>query len=162
MANQPTTAEAAKDYLISRYKPALERLFDRYSSMIPTGAGRGMGAVRKKFKDELKRYGISSASYLARARAAAKAAGYDPKTLSFSDDDVSKLIITTDSGKSVRFGRVGYGDFLLWSAAEKKGKVRRGFAAQKRDTFQASHSKIKGKWKADKYSPNSLALAILW
>lgn len=167
MAGQPTTAEAAKEYLIARYKPALERLVDKYASRIgdaaESGFGRrGRGAIRRKFKDELKHFGLSPASYIARARAAAKADGYDPKSLTFSDDDVAKLMITDDSGRKVRFGRVGYGDFLLWSAAEKKGKVKNGFAAQKRDTFQKSHSQIKGDWKSNKYSPNSLALAILW
>ncbi|NDD53234.1 hypothetical protein EBZ39_05070 [bacterium] len=246
MSKQPTAAEAAQKYLITKYQPYLERLAEKYADALGSAAESGFGKskkqkrkggnkdklmvvgtkatlhpkpvrrrrgaiappaadaiplfvpfeafdtalppedyawerrkdavmaydalrkaygrgnVRRKFKEELKHYGLSPSAYLQRARTAAKKAGYNPKSLTFSDDDDGKLMITDDSGRKVRFGRVGYGDFLLWSAAEKKGKVKSGFAAQKRDTFQKSHSQIKGDWKSDKYSPNSLALAILW
>lgn len=148
------TALPPEDYAWERRKDAV--MFNALRGKL------GLGAVRRKFKEELNEYGLSPSAYLQRARTAAKKAGYNPKSLTFSDDDVGKLMITDDSGRKVRFGRVGYGDFLLWSAAEKKGKVKSGFAEQKRDTFQKSHSQIKGDWKSNKYSPNSLALAILW
>jgi hypothetical protein len=61
-----------------------------------------------------------------------------------------------------RFGAVDYGDFLIWKHFERLKKVPKGFAKEKQNTFHASHSKIRGKWRDDKYSPNSLALAILW
>jgi hypothetical protein len=122
----------------------------------------GRGKIRSKFQSELKRFGLSPAAYLKAAKAAARKAGLNAESLTFSDNDEHKLMITDDSGRLVRFGRVGYGDFLLWSAAEKKGKVKSGFAAQKQNVFQKSHSQIKGDWKSDKYSPNSLALAVLW
>lgn len=60
------------------------------------------------------------------------------------------------------FGRIGYGDFLIWSALERRGSVEDGTADKKRERFWKSHSKIKGDWKKDDFSPNNLALRILW
>lgn len=106
-------------------------------------------------------YGRSE-SYLKEVRRKAKAHGYDPSSLDFASDGVHKLQLTTPEGKTVRFGRVGYGDHLIWLHREKIGQAPAGTAAKKRDTFQKSHSKIRGNWKADKYSPNNLALRVLW
>lgn len=103
-----------------------------------------------------------SASYLREARRRAKEHGYDPSKLQFADNGVHKLQITDPEGRIHRFGRVGYGDHLIWLHREKKGQTPKGTAQKKRDTFQKSHSKIKGDWKSDKYSPNNLALRILW
>lgn len=91
----------------------------------------------------------------------AKQEGYDDP-IDYADDGVHKLQITTPDGRVVRFGRKGYGDFIIWTAKEKSGEVPKGYAEQKRRVFHASHSKIKGNWKADPYSPNNLALRILW
>ena len=54
------------------------------------------------------------------------------------------------------FGRIGYGDFILWSMMDKDE------AEKRRERFWARASKIKGDWKKDDYSPNNLALRILW
>jgi hypothetical protein len=40
--------------------------------------------------------------------------------------------------------------------------MTKGYANKKRNTFQKSHSKIKGDWKKNDYSPNNLALRLLW
>jgi hypothetical protein len=45
---------------------------------------------------------------------------------------------------------------------EKKEKAPKGTADKKRATFQKSHSAIKGDWKKNPYSPNNLAIQILW
>jgi hypothetical protein len=42
------------------------------------------------------------------------------------------------------------------------GEVPKGYADKKRNTFQKSHSKIKGNWRDDDFSPNMLALNINW
>jgi hypothetical protein len=104
----------------------------------------------------LKKEGIKAAAYLKAARAAAKAAGYDPRALTWSDKPKNKLMIYDDKGKASHFGRVGYGDFIIYTMTKSPK------AETKRKTFHASHSKIKGDWKNNKYSPNMLALKVLW
>lgn len=101
-------------------------------------------------------------SYLKEVRKRAKANGYNPKALEFSDDNKHKLQIRADDGRVVRFGAKGYGDHIIWTVKEKRKQVPKGTANQKRDRFQKSHSKIKGDWKSDKFSPNRLALSVLW
>lgn len=99
---------------------------------------------------------FSRDEYLKRVRAAANAAGYDGRALEFSDKPDKKFMIYDDKGKKHYFGAKSYGDFIIWSAVDKEK------AEQKKKVFHASHSKIKGNWASNKYSPNSLALAILW
>jgi hypothetical protein len=118
--------------------------------------------IRPKFRRQLRKIGISPEQYLKTAREMADESGYDSRALEFSDTDDKKLRIWDDDGKAVHFGAVGYNDFILWSFLEQKGDVPSGQALKKRNVFQRSHSKIKGDWKRDKFSPNSLALAILW
>lgn len=105
---------------------------------------------------------LSREEYLSRARAKAKSEGYPYKLLGYADDGKHKLQIPNKDGKIIRFGRQGYGDFIIWSAKEASGKVPEGYAKQKRNTFHSSHSKIKGRWRSDLFSPNMLALKILW
>ena len=100
--------------------------------------------------------------YLQEARKRAKDAGYDPERLSLDTETESKLVYTTPDGRKSRFGKKGYGDFILWSHAERVGDVPKGTAQMKRNVYQKSHSKIKGDWKKDKFSPNMLSLKINW
>lgn len=100
--------------------------------------------------------------YLTIVRKQAKKFGYNPKSITFATNGKHKFQIETPTGKIVRFGRVGYGDFIIWSYLEWKGEVPRGYASKKRNTFHASHSAIKGNWKSNPYSPNNLALRLLW
>jgi len=116
----------------------------------------GCGKIRSKFQEQLKKAGIDPNTYLDAAKAAAKKNGYDPRALEFSDNDIHKLMIYDDFGKAHRFGRVGYGDFIIWSRVDPPK------APSKRSTFRKSHEAIKGDWKKDKYSPNNLAINILW
>jgi hypothetical protein len=120
----------------------------------------GSGKPMPKFQAQLKEAGINPDDYLKAVRRIAKKEGYTIPD--WSDNNKHKLQITTPEGHIRRFGAVGYGDYLIWSWLEHKGKVAKGYANQKRDTFNKSHSKIKGDWKEDKYSPNNLALNILW
>jgi hypothetical protein len=115
-----------------------------------------------EFEKQLHEVGIEPASYLRIAQDRAKAAGLPYKLLGFADDGEHKLAIPNADGKMVKFGRVGYGDFILWSDAEARGEVPKGYAKQKQRTFQKSHRAIKGDWKKDPFSPNNLALKVLW
>lgn len=121
------------------------------------GEGRG-----KSFEDQLGKVGYAPMTYIADVRKKAKAAGYDPKMVGFANDGVHKLEVHTPDGRTVKFGRVGYGDFLIWTHMEKRGEAPKGVADTKRKVFRVSHSAIRGKWRSDRFSPNNLALAILW
>lgn len=68
----------------------------------------------------------------------------------------------TPTGKLVRFGSIGYNDMLMWTALEMSKKAKSGAAAQKQKTFWKSHSKMKGDWEKDHYSPNWLSMRLLW
>jgi hypothetical protein len=109
------------------------------------------------FKKQLKSLKIPVKTYLNIAKTRAKNAGYNPNLLTISEDNDSKL-----NYEGINFGRVGYGDFIIWSILEDRGEVEKGYANQKRDTFQKSHNRIKGDWKKNPNSPNNLALHINW
>ena len=114
------------------------------------------------FNQQLQDLDYSPIKYLNDAKRQARKAGYNPTDLTFSTKPAYKLMMTDDNGKKRHFGRVGYGDFLIYKHLEKLKEVPRGYANEKRNTFQASHTKIKGKWRDDPYSPNMLALKINW
>ena len=100
---------------------------------------------------------MSASTYLREARRRAKSEGYDPKKVVFAEDGVHKL-----SYDGVKFGRVGYGDHIIWQSKERKGVVPKGTAQSKRERFRKSHLAIKGKWRDDPKSPNWLAIRVLW
>jgi len=122
----------------------------------PTGKGKS------SFAQQLKGIGYAPATYLADVRKKAKEAGYDPKAVDFANDGEHKLVVHTPDGRTVKFGRVGYGDFLIWTHMEKRGSAPAGVAQTKRKVFRVSHSAIRGRWRSDRFSPNNLALALLW
>ena len=99
-------------------------------------------------------------AYLTLARKRARDAGIEGR-ITYAPKP-HKLQIETPDGRVVKFGRQGYGDFLLWSRAEAEGKVPKGTADTKRRLYRARATKIKGDWKKDTYSPNNLAINILW
>jgi hypothetical protein len=104
----------------------------------------------------VRKFGLTPEAYLKEARLRAKAHGYPYKLLGFADDGVHKLAIPNHEGKIIRFGRVGNGDHILYSHTDK------ALAEKKKNVFHKSHSKIKGDWKSNPFSPNNLALRILW
>jgi len=61
-----------------------------------------------------------------------------------------KYKITKPDGKIVHFGQMGYEDFT-----KHKDKSRR-------KNYLARSRKIRGNWKADKYSANNLSIHLLW
>jgi hypothetical protein len=96
-----------------------------------------------------------SDKFLSLARDVAKKRGYNPDKLELATNGVNKL--TYHSPNGVRhFGRLGYGDFIWYSMNDKV------LANKKRAVFRKSHSAISDKYNLDKYSPNELAINILW
>jgi hypothetical protein len=93
--------------------------------------------------------------YLKEARATAKRRGYDPEKLFAAKDGVHKLEYHSPEGIR-KFGRLGYGDFIIYSKRDPE------LAKQKRHVFRASHGKISEIHNLGKYSPNELAINILW
>jgi hypothetical protein len=120
--------------------------------------------LSNKFKAQLDKAGLNPSVYLKKAQKKARDAGYGKGAtlLGFASDGVHKLAMPNKDGKLITFGRVGYGDHLIWSHLESLGKVPQGTASKKMNVFQKSHSQIRGDWKADPFSPNNLALKILW
>jgi len=156
-----TTAEPIWKYYLKSYLPGplgdMFQYYDRHKIRIFKG-----GSIQSTFKRQLEKMGVDEEDYLAHARRAAERNGYKGNTIEFSDDATHKLQIQTPEGKVRRFGRVGYNDFALWSHLERNKEVVSGTAAAKRDRFWKSHTKIRGNWKSDDYSPNMLALKVLW
>ena len=99
--------------------------------------------------------------FLMTANRKARDAGLIGK-VSYANDGIHKLKITAPDGSVRRFGAEGYGDHIYWSQEEAEGRVPKGFADNKRRLYRARATKIKGDWSKDPYSPNSLAIAILW
>jgi len=93
-----------------------------------------------------------SQEFLRKARSKAKKEGYNSNNLFLSEKKDKKLVYKQD-GRPIHFGAKGYGDFIYYSTFKPE------LAKQKRNVFQKSHGAIKDK---GKYSPNQLALKILW
>jgi hypothetical protein len=93
-----------------------------------------------------------SQDFLRRARAAARRTGYDPAKLELSDDGEHKLMYQSPEGLK-RFGRRGYGDFIYYSLFEP------AIADIKRKSYRARAGAIRD---GGKFSPNQLAIGILW
>lgn len=90
--------------------------------------------------------------YLKQAKKFAKAAGYkDWNTLKLADDGKHKLVL-----RGVKFGSITNNDYIIYKQHFPT------IADVKRKQYLARATKIKGDWKKDKYSPNSLAINILW
>jgi hypothetical protein len=137
----------------SIYRSAL--IHDMYHNMV----GGSMKA--DKFMKQLEKAKMSRAEYLAHAKMMARHHGYVPNLLSFAENGEHKL--KYDSPKGVKyFGKVGYGDYIIYQHMEKEGDVERGYAGKKRRVFRNSHEAISRIHKLDKYSPNELAINILW
>jgi hypothetical protein len=100
--------------------------------------------------------------YLREAKVRAHEAGYIPSDLFWADNGVNKLMMRDDKGKFRYFGKAGYKDYLIYKKLEELGEVEKGTADIMRNRYHASHSKIKGNWKDDIFSPNMLSLKINW
>ena len=125
---------------------------------------RGSGQVHylSNLYNQLRDIDYDMNKYLRDVKKKAKQYGYNPKNLYFSDDNKHKFMIYDDNGYVHRFGRVNYGDYLIWSHLEKYNQVPTGYANMKKNVFHKSHEKIKGVWKSNPFSPNNLSLRLLW
>lgn len=113
------------------------------------------------FMKQLEKLNISPDDYMRVAKHLAKSNNYDPDKLSFASDGDHKLVY--DSPEGIRkFGKVNYGDFIIWSYLERMGKVPEGTAAKKRNVFHKSHKAMSKDYGLTKYTPNELALNINW
>lgn len=119
------------------------------------------GGKIDKFMKQLKDMGFNADIYLDIARRVAKREGYEPSKLNFSMNNDNKL--SYDSPEGLRhFGKAGYGDFIIWTFKERNNEAPKGYAAMKRRVFRKSHKAISRIHKLGKYSPNELAINILW
>ena len=59
-------------------------------------------------------------------------------------------MILDDSGKRVHFGDSRYADFTSHNDTERRAR------------YLARASKIRGDWKTKEFSPNNLAIHLLW
>jgi hypothetical protein len=129
---------------------------DKYN-IKATNTGMGMD----KFIKQLHSIDFPPESYLQVAQKVAKREGYDPKKLSFANNNDNKLVYDSPEGKKY-FGKAGYGDYIIWLFKERNDEVKKGYADVKRNVFRKSHNKISELYNLGKYSPNELALKILW
>ena len=129
-----------KEYLIMNYN------VDKMS-----GEG-GMDKFHKQLEDK----NITHDQYMKAASKAAKKSDYDPSKLEMSSDGDHKLTYTTPDGQVVPFGKVDYNDYIIYTLSKNTN------ADKYRKAYLARATKIKGDWESDKYSPNNLAINILW
>jgi len=100
--------------------------------------------------------GGSDDAFLREARKAAKKAKLNWQSLRLSDKAGKKLMITAPDGRVIHFGAKGMGDYIHYRLAGDPT------ADQHRQRYRARATKIRGDWAKDPYSPNSLAIAVLW
>ena len=129
-----------------------------YKPLSLATAKKQLTALNIAYSKEIK--GKGKDWYLSKVQSIAKKLKYSKPY--YSDDKTHKFMITAPDGSIRYFGRIGYGDYHLWSEEERKGNVPIGYADMKRNVFHKSHEKIKGNWRNDPYSPNNLSLNLLW
>jgi hypothetical protein len=149
----------------SRVAPPI-RVRDQGQYVTPSGQYHhvysfGGGYRTDKFTTQLREIGLPPETYLEIARYVAKREGYDPTKLKMALNDDNKLSYSSPEGIKY-FGKAGYGDYIIWSYLEMQGVVPEGHAEMKRCVFRKSHSKISDIHNLNKYSPNELAIRILW
>jgi hypothetical protein len=116
------------------------------------GRGRGSG----RFMKQLEKADVSPEAYLRLAKKKAAAKDLNAESLTFSSDGKHKLMIKDPEGGVVHFGAIGYGDHILYTLSGDEA------ADAHRAAYRKRAENIKGKWRYDEYSPNSLSLAIQW
>ena len=137
----------------SLYRGAL--IHDRYHEAL------GGASEADKFAKQLDKLGLSPASYLAHAKMNATNHGYRSDLLSFAKDGQHKLKYEGPHGTKY-FGVAGYGDYIIYLYMEHERKEERGYAEKKRKIFRDSNDKTSEMRKLDKFSPNELAINIIW
>jgi hypothetical protein len=116
----------------------------------------GFGRPVPKFMSQLEKLRISPDDYLAIARRKAEKLGLNAETLTFSTSKRHKLMIKDEEGKWVHFGAPGYNDHILYTLSDDPN------AEKRRKAYRKRAMNIKGKWRYDEYSPNYLAIHVIW
>jgi DNA adenine methylase len=139
------------EYLIMNYKPS--GLSGGVYEPDPPCDGLG---DPKRFFTSIK--GVDYKKYLKIAKKKAKANGYDPDKLHFSCNGKHKLYYDRNDNKEdcVHFGDKDYNDHIIYSLQKNTN------ADKYRDAYRARATRIPGDWEKDKYSPNNMAIKILW
>lgn len=155
--NQNTSEYSSIDFYNEIKKKWIPEIVSEYEE--ENKVGKGIKGT--KFYEQLKKLGIDEKKYMIAVKLNAKKNKYDPKLIDYAMDDVHKLKYSSPDGVKY-FGRVGYGDFLIYKLLEGLKKVEKGTADKKRNVFHKSHEAITKKNNLGVYSPNELALNILW
>jgi hypothetical protein len=113
------------------------------------------------FQKQLTSLGLTPTDYLNVVKNLAKKYRYDPDKINFATDGKHKIIYDSEKGL-VKFGAVGYGDFIIWKFLEYHGKAPKGIADKKRKVFVKSHKAMVRDYGVSDLSPNTLAIRILW
>jgi hypothetical protein len=139
------------------YTSDVATLLTNIGSVVNTAFyGNGGAKPTRKFAEQFKKWNVDPMDYLEVARKKAKKLGLAANMLGFSSDDKHKLQIPNSEGRLVRFGSVGLGDYILYTLSKDPK------ADAYRERYLARAKKIKGDWAKDHYSPNSLAIGVLW
>jgi hypothetical protein len=115
----------------------------------------GLGKKEKKLKQLPKKLLLLIAQKVASER------GYNPKMLRLSKDKIHKLEYN-DGKKWIKFGRQNYNDFPTYLYNYTLGNITKEQAFEKMRNYRKRATKIKGKWKENRFSPNNLAISLLW
>jgi hypothetical protein len=126
----------------------------------PTNTGMGRFHI-DKFIKQLMDIKLNPDIYLDVAKRVAKREGYDPDKLSLAVNNDNKLKYESPEGIKY-FGKAGYGDYIIWSYLERNNEVPKGYADMKRNVFRKSHGAMSKKYDLGKYSPNELAIKVIW
>ena len=106
---------------------------------------------------------ITPELYLRFIKSTAKSRGkYDPSRIFLSDKKGKKLYYLTPDDKKVYFGSADNNDFFIYQILEHHKIIPEDSSLKYRERYLKRASKIQGSWKDDKYSPNNLAMNILW
>jgi len=163
-------SKKVKEYIITNYDPIKKTMTGGCATCGMGGAKPAnhcsgcMGKCGKgmvKFHKQLEKVGLTHDKYMKQVKILAKDTGYDPSKVHMSEDEDHKCVYHSPDG-DVYFGKVGYGDFIIYSWLEQQGEEEEGFAEMKRNAYVSRASNIKGDWKDNKYSPNNLAINLLW
>lgn len=99
--------------------------------------------------------------YIRRVNARARSYGITTK-IKYATDGTHKFQVKAPDGTVRKFGRRGYWDFVLLQIAEENGYIQPGSADERRRLYLSRATKIKGAWRDDPFSPNNLAIHLLW
>lgn len=116
----------------------------------------GSGRTPARFMKQLEKADVSPEAYLRLAKKKAAAKDLNAESLTFSSDGKHKLMIKDPEGGITHFGAIGYGDYILYTLSGDEA------ADAHRAAYRKRAENIKGKWRYDEYSPNSLAIHVLW